>query len=161
MDSRQFRNTLGHFASGVTVITTKHGDELIGLTANAFSSLSLDPPLILVCIDKKSSSIKAFQQGEPFAVNILSEKQVEDCWRFAKKGKDKYEGCAYDLSEDGILLLQNNLATLKCTVAEVLEGGDHYIITGRVKQAAYDDTENPLLFFRGKVRLLSEQAVTQ
>src|SRR4051812_11761846 len=101
MDPREFRNTLGTFATGVTIITLKDKKgEYIGLTANAFSSLSLDPPLILVCIDKKSYSVQAFQKGNPFVVNILSEEQENDCWTFAKKGTDKFASAQYELSTD-------------------------------------------------------------
>jgi 3-hydroxy-9,10-secoandrosta-1,3,5(10)-triene-9,17-dione monooxygenase reductase component len=156
MDPREFRNTLGHFATGVTVITTKSERGLIGLTANAFSSVSLDPPLILVCIDKKASSVHAFKKGHPFAVNILQIKQEEDCWRFAKKSEDKFDGASYIISEDGIPILQANLATIECYVDELIEGGDHYIVTGHVKDAKYDDQKKPLLFFRGKIGQFSE-----
>ncbi|WP_026701965.1 flavin reductase family protein [Salibacterium aidingense] len=160
MDFKEFRNTLGHFATGVTVITTKNNNKLIGLTANAFSSLSLDPPLILVCIDKKSSSMEAFEEDHPFVVNILNKKQDRDCWRFAKKTDDKFDGCSYSLSEDGIPVLENNLASIQCEVEAVHEGGDHYIITGRVNHVEYDEKGEPLLFFRGKLRELPEKTET-
>lgn len=155
MDNREFRNTLGHFATGVTVITAKYGDELIGLTANAFSSLSLEPPLILVCIDKKAGSLRAFKKGQPFVVNILEQNQEEDCWRFAKK-IDRFADAVYSISADGVPILDGNLATIECDVHEVLEGGDHYIITGFVKNAGYDQDKAPLLFFRGKIAQLAE-----
>lgn len=151
MNSRKFRNALGHFATGVTVITSKVNDRLVGLTANAFSSLSLDPPLILVCIDKSSSSMEAFQMDQPFAVNILRTDQEEDCWRFSQKTADKFKGCSYTLSNDGIPIIEGNLATIHCTVHSILEGGDHYIVTGRVKDVFYDEQGEPLLFFRGEM----------
>ncbi|PIC68985.1 oxidoreductase [Sporosarcina sp. P16b] len=152
MDPREFRNTLGHFATGVTVITTTTDEgEQIGLTANAFSSVSLDPPLVLVCIDKKSGSLKTLKKGIPFAINILQKEQEEDCWRFAKRTEDKFAGASYTLSTDNVPLLNGNLATIECDVAEVIEGGDHYIVTGHVKSATYDDQAEPLLFFRGKI----------
>ena len=152
MDAREFRNTLGTFATGVTVITVK-GDngEYIGLTANAFSSLSLDPPLILVCLDKKSDSVPAFQKGRPFNVNILAEEQESDCWTFAKKGADKFANAQYELSADGVPVLSNNLSTLECDVHEVLEGGDHYIVTGLVKAISQSDEKNPLIFYKGSI----------
>ncbi|MBD8005168.1 flavin reductase family protein [Bacillus norwichensis] len=152
MDSREFRNTLGHFATGVTVITTTNGMENIGLTANAFSSVSLEPPLILVCIDKKARSIEAFKKGRPFVVNILQQEQEAECWGFAKQGQDKFARANYTISEDGVPVLQGNLATIECNVEELIEGGDHYIITGKVKKANYDKEKNPLLFFRGEIR---------
>jgi 3-hydroxy-9,10-secoandrosta-1,3,5(10)-triene-9,17-dione monooxygenase reductase component len=155
MDNREFRNTLGHFATGVTVITTKYKEELIGITANAFSSLSLEPPLILVCIDKRSGSLRAFEKGKPFAVNILEQNQEEDCWRFAK-GDDRFANAQFSTSDDGIPVLKGNLATIECEVHELLEGGDHLIVTGLVKNVAYDQLKAPLLFFRGKTAQLAQ-----
>lgn len=159
MDSREFRNTLGHFATGVTVITTTNGTENIGLTANAFSSLSLDPPLILVCIDKKAGSIGAFTKQRPFVVNILQQSQEGECWGFAKRGQDKFANADYTFSEDGVPILQGNLATLECQVEEIYEGGDHKIIIGKVKRFSYDTEKNPLLFFRGEIRQVKDLTV--
>jgi 3-hydroxy-9,10-secoandrosta-1,3,5(10)-triene-9,17-dione monooxygenase reductase component len=160
MDQREFRNTLGTFATGVTIITVKgENGENIGLTANAFSSLSLDPPLILVCIDKNSYSVPAFQTGRPFVVNILSEEQESDCWTFAKKGTDKFANAQYELSEDGVPMLKENLSTLVCDVHEVLEGGDHWIVTGLVKAISRKEEKQPLLFYKGKICSISIPAV--
>ena len=161
MDQREFRNTLGTFATGVTIITAK-GDngEKIGLTANAFSSLSLDPPLILVCIDKKSDSTPAFQKGHPFVVNILSEEQENDCWTFAKKGTDKFANAQYGLSSDGVPILKENLSSIVCNVHEVLEGGDHVIVTGLVKDISRNEEKKPLLFYTGKIGSISVPAAT-
>lgn len=161
MDQREFRNTLGTFATGVTVITLKDAKgEYIGLTANAFSSLSLDPPLILVCIDKKSYSLPAFEKGRPFVVNILSEEQEKDCWTFAKKGEDKFANAQYGLSVDGVPVLKDNLSSLTCNVHEVLDGGDHIIVTGLVKEIARDEEKKPLLFYKGKICTLSVPTTT-
>ena len=162
MDPREFRNTLGTFATGVTIITTKgENGENIGLTANAFSSLSLDPPLILVCIDKKSYSVPFFKKENPFVVNILSEEQEEDCWVFAKKGTDKFAQAAYDLSEDGVPILKENLSTIVCQVHEVLEGGDHIIVTGLVKDIARNEEKKPLLFYKGQIGSISIPAAAE
>lgn len=155
MDPKMFRKTLGHFATGVTVITAVDGNNKpVGLTANAFSSLSLEPPLILVCIDKKSDSLPAFKEGAPFVVNILSENQEDACWAFAKKGEDKFKGLAYKVSDDGVRYLEGNLATIHCTVYENFEGGDHMIVTGLVRDVSFDEKENPLLFYKGKIQTL-------
>lgn len=152
MDKREFRNTMGTFATGVTVITINgENGENIGLTANAFSSLSLDPPLILVCLDKKSDSVPAFQKDRPFVVNILSEEQENDCWTFAKKGSDKFANAQYELSSNDVPILKNNLSTIECNVHEVLEGGDHYIVTGYVKAIARSEEKNPLIFHKGSI----------
>lgn len=161
MDARLFRNTLGHFATGITIITaTGEENQFVGLTANAFSSLSLDPPLILVCIDKGSSTVPVFTKGRPFVVNILQEGQEAECWKFAKKGEDKFSQTAYQLSDAGVPVLDSNLATIHCTVHELLEGGDHYILTGLVHDVSYDEAKQPLLFFRGKVKTLNEPAAS-
>lgn len=155
MDPTNFRKTLGHFATGITVITTVGQDQqLVGLTANSFSSLSLDPPLILVCIDKKSESLQAFEKESPFVVNILQESQEDACWSFAKKGQEKFEGISYKQTTEGVPYLTGNLATLHCTVYENFTAGDHVIVTGLVKEVEYDEEKNPLLFFRGKVQNL-------
>jgi 3-hydroxy-9,10-secoandrosta-1,3,5(10)-triene-9,17-dione monooxygenase reductase component len=161
MDQREFRNTLGTFATGVTIITVKdEKGEYIGLTANAFSSLSLDPPLILVCIDKKSYSLPAFEKGRPFVVNILSVEQETDCWTFAKKGADKFANAQYELSSDGVPILKENLSSLICNVHEVLEGGDHIIVTGLVKEIARNEEKNPLIFYSGKICSIMTPAAT-
>src|SRR5699024_9255252 len=151
MEARNFRNTLGNFATGVTVITTTRGDELIGMTANAFSSLSVDPPLILVCIDKKAYSMKAFENNHPFVVNLLQEKQHDISKIFAKRDIDRFSYASYSISEAGVSVLDENLATIECTVHDILEGGDHYIVTGLVHHVSYNENTNPLLFFRGKL----------
>lgn len=152
MDQREFRNTLGTFATGVTIITIKgDNDQNIGLTANAFSSLSLDPPLVLVCIDKKSDSMSAFQKGRPFVVNILSEEQENDCWIFAKKGTDKFVNAQFKVSSDRVPILNENLSTIVCDVHEVLEGGDHYIVTGHVKDISINEEKKPLIFYKGSI----------
>ncbi|VEF46584.1 flavin reductase domain-containing protein [Bacillus freudenreichii] len=155
MDQTDFRKTLGHFATGITVITTMdEKKQAIGLTANAFSSVSLDPPLILVCIDKKSESLQAFKEEAPFVVNILQENQEEACWSFAKKGDDKFEGIPHQRMEDGTPYLEGNLATIHCTVYENINAGDHIIVTGLVHDVSFNEEESPLLFFRGKVQNL-------
>lgn len=151
MEAREFRNTLGHFATGVTVITTTLGEEFIGMTANAFSSLSIDPPLILVCIDKRANTMKALKENHPFVVNILQEEQQKLSSIFATRSIDKFSHAPYSISEAGVPILDNNLATIECTVHNILEGGDHYIVTGLVTNASYNETMQPLLFFRGQL----------
>lgn len=155
MDDMKFRQTLGQFATGITVVTTvDEKNEMIGLTANSFSSLSLDPPLILVCIDEKSDSLQAFEKNVPFVVNILNKEQEEVCWAFAKKGTDKFNGISYELSESGVPYFLDNLATIHCTVYEYYRAGDHVIVTGYVHHVQYNEKADPLLFFRGKTTAL-------
>ncbi|WP_087974767.1 flavin reductase family protein [Oceanobacillus rekensis] len=151
MDVKEFRNAMGHFASGVTVITTKDEDNFVGLTVNAFSSLSLDPAQILFCIDKGSSSLHAIKKDSPFVVNILQDEQESVCRGFAKKGGDKFFGIDYSLSNEGIPFLKDNLATIHCKVHEIFEGGDHLIVVGNVSDFSCNDNKDPLLFYRGKL----------
>lgn len=157
MDAQEFRRTLGQFATGVTVVTAvNEAGEKIGLTANSFSSLSLEPPLILVCIDNKSDSLSAFRKDVPFTVNILTKEQEDICWAFAKKGTDKFNGIEYAVTNDGVPYFPNNVATLHCNVYENFQAGDHVIVTGFVCDIHYDENVDPLLFFRGKITELAE-----
>ncbi len=156
IDPRELRNTMGLFATGVTVITTKDATgKPFGLTANAFSSLSLDPPLLLVCVDKKVDCYACFDESKVFVVNFLAREQEELSTRFATKGIEKFEGVSYTLGSLGVPLLDGALAHLECKVAAGYEGGDHTIYTGEVQTIATADVK-PLLFYQGKYRSLAE-----
>lgn len=156
IDPRELRNTMGLFATGVTVITTKDATgKPFGLTANAFSSLSLDPPLLLVCVDKKVDCYACFDESKVFVVNFLAREQEELSTRFATKGIEKFERVSYTLGSLGVPLLDGALAHLECKVAAVYEGGDHTIYTGEVQTIATADVK-PLLFYQGKYRSLAE-----
>ncbi|WP_232699277.1 flavin reductase family protein [Brevibacillus daliensis] len=151
MDDKQFRRTLGSFASGVTIVTGVDQEKRkVGLTVSAFSSLSLNPPLILVCIDKRSDSLSAFAKGRPFAINILSEEQSDTAMIFAKKGIDKFENVTISITEQNVPVLNQNLATLHCEVHNVVEGGDHDIIIGLVKESEIHERK-PLLYYNGQL----------
>lgn len=157
MDNKKFRNAMGHFATGVTVVTIKSNEgKLMGFTANAFTSLSVEPPMILICIDKNATSMTAFKPNHPFAINILEKNKEDNCRLFSKKSDDKFKDVSYDSSEDGVPILKDNLATIECDVAGIIEGGDHYIVTGNVKNVIYDDRKEPLLFFRGELKNILE-----
>ncbi len=156
IDPRELRNTMGLFATGVTVITTKDATgKPFGLTANAFSSLSLDPPLLLVCVDKKVDCYACFDESKVFVVNFLAREQEELSTRFATKGIEKFEGVSYTLGSLGVPLLDGALAHLECKVVAGYEGGDHTIYTGEVQTIATADVK-PLLFYQGKYRSLAE-----
>ena len=156
IDPRELRNVMGLFATGVTVITTKDATgKPFGLTANAFSSLSLDPPLLLVCIDKKVDCYACFDESKVFVVNFLARQQEDLSTRFATKGIEKFEGVSYTLGSLGVPLLDGALAHLECKVAAGYEGGDHTIYTGEVQAMATSEAE-PLLFYQGKYRSLAE-----
>jgi flavin reductase (DIM6/NTAB) family NADH-FMN oxidoreductase RutF len=146
-----FRKTLSHFASGVTVITTCDRDgRPTGLTASAFTSVSLDPPLILVCVDNKAQSYPALRDGKMFAVNILCHDQEHVSRRFATtKIENKFEGVPFTLSQLGLPLLDNALAHLQCATVNVHLEGDHTIFVGRV-EGAFTGPGAPLVYFRGR-----------
>ncbi len=151
IDKGQFRHVLGHFAAGVTVITTRGADGApYGLTATAFTSVSLEPPLILVCVDKKSESHPHFSSGV-FAVNFLGAHQEHLSQHFAKSGGDKFGQMEYRTGATGAPLLAGTLGYLECRTRHVYEGGDHTIFVGEVVEADVSDVE-PLLYFRGGYR---------
>ncbi len=150
IESRELRNVMGHFATGVTIITTKDvNGKPFGLTANAFSSLSLDPPLLLICVDKKVDCYAYFEESKVFGVNFLSEGQDHLSTRFATKGIEKFEGVSYTLGELGVALLDGALAHIECQLASAYEGGDHTVYLGEIVRVIVFE-ERPLLFYRGK-----------
>jgi len=154
IDKNQFRHALGHFAAGVTVITTRGEDGApYGLTATAFTSVSLEPPLVLVCIDKKAESHPHFASGV-FAVNLLAAHQQDVSQHFAKSGGDKFSQLQYRSGVTGAPLLADTLGHLECRTVHVYEGGDHTIFVGEVVDADVRDVE-PLLHFRGAYRRVS------
>ena len=147
----EFRDVIGHFASGVTVITAAHDGEHKGTTASAVSSLSLEPPMVLICLNKTSSTAIAVAAAGRFAVNILGEDQAEEAMRFAKPARtgDKFAGVAVDTGEHGEPLLADALATLECNVAEQVTGGTHLVFLAEVERASAR-TGAPLAYFRGQ-----------
>lgn len=147
-DSKQFRRTLGQFATGVTVITlwTPEG-ELHGMTANAFSSVSLDPPLILVCIDKRNTTHRLIPEVRRFAVNILSEEQTLFSRYFAGE-KELEPPIEIVEGREGAPVLKGVIAWLDCTLWQAYDGGDHTIYVGEVQDLSADGGR-PLLFFNG------------
>jgi len=152
----EFRRTLGCFATGVTVITaTDDQGKPRGLTANAFSSLSLEPTLILVCVDHRSDSFPVISQAESFAVNILGEEQREISQRFARKGEDKFEGIGFHAGITGAPVIDGSLAVIECLRHEAYEAGDHTIFIGNVQHIEHGPGK-PLLFFRGNYASLPE-----
>jgi flavin reductase (DIM6/NTAB) family NADH-FMN oxidoreductase RutF len=155
----EFRRVLGHFCSGVTIITTvdKEGRP-IGLTASAFTSVSLHPPLVLVCVAHDAQSYPALAEGTRFAVNILDKDQEAISTRFATKTAahpaEKFEGIGYRMGSLGVPVLKDALAELECTTVHAYPGGDHTIFVGRVDAADCrgDAGLEPLLYYRGKYR---------
>ena len=159
VDPRQYRDVIGRFATGVTVITWDDGEVTRGMTANAISSLSLDPMLLLICIDKKVSAHPQLLRSSAFAVNILAEDQIEVSKAFASHGQEAMpDGVSYERGTTGAPILDNALAWIDCEIAEHVEGGDHTIFFGRVVNISIPRPEaNPLLFWAGRYRNIGEQ----
>lgn len=151
IDARQLRNALGTFATGVAIVTTVAEDgEPLGLTVNSFSSVSLDPPLVLFCLARRAYSYPHFAQCAAFAVNILAADQRELSGRFASPSTDKWRGVSFDVSENGCPVFSDALAVFQCSTRVVHEAGDHIIVVGRVEAFLTDRVHDPLLFYRGR-----------
>ncbi len=149
IDPSTFRATLGRFASGITVVTAADADRRdVGMTVSAFSSLSLDPPLILVCVDHGASVAPVLEHCDRFAINVLSEEQEPLSRRFAEREVDRFDGVAYHRGEHGIALLDGALAHLECRVHARYPAGDHTILVGAVEATALNEG-HPLLYYRG------------
>ncbi len=149
-DSRQLRNALGLFTTGVTVITTRGpGGKLEGLTANSFSALSLDPPLVLWSLSRRSPSMNGFMDSGHFAINVLGARQSALSHRFATPQHDKFEGLVVEHGLGGSPLLPDVLARFECQTHSTVDGGDHVLFVGRVHKVAYGAGE-PLVFNAGR-----------
>jgi flavin-dependent trigonelline monooxygenase, reductase component len=149
IDRRELRRALGRFVTGVTVLTALDGDgRLRGLTANSFTSVSLDPPLVLVCIDHRTASHDVFESTEGFVVNILADDQTELANRFASSGADKFEDVAMVGRRGGPPVLDGCTAWLQCDVESRFPAGDHLVVIGRVREFATEDAQ-PLAFCQG------------
>jgi flavin reductase (DIM6/NTAB) family NADH-FMN oxidoreductase RutF len=150
-----FRQVMGNFATGITVVTTRdaHGKPY-GLTVNSFTSVSLDPLLVLVCLDNRLSGLKAFQDSKIFGVSILSQHQEDISRMFAKKDSERPASIYYE-GKLGVPLLRNSIAIMECETVKVYEGGDHQIYLGEVKAAeVLSDKDGPLMYFRGRYQRL-------
>ena len=147
VDERAFREAIGHFATGVTVITTLHDGKPAGMTASAVASLSLDPVLLLVCIANRLPTHTAIEGARRFVVNVLGEGQEDLALRFAKPSPDKFAGVALDASYE-LPVLGDAIAHFLCDVHESFPGGDHSIITGLVRECDAKSGTRPLLYFR-------------
>lgn len=154
-DARTLRDAMGCFATGITVVTSRGADGTpIGLTANSFTSVSLDPPLLLVCIANNTGSASLLREEEHFAVNLLQTSQQPASNRFAGKGEDRFAATAWTSGETGMPLLDGSLGSFECRRHAVHDGGDHFILIGEVLRAQFEPRRDPLLYFRGKYRRL-------
>jgi flavin reductase ActVB len=144
-----FRSALSRFASGVTVVTTKDAaGNPHGITVSAFCSVSLDPPMVLICIEKTTGSHYAFPESGRFVVNILNADQKNISERFASPFDDKFDGIDLTMNVDGIAVLSGCLGILECRVRHAFDGGDHSIFVGEVEHASAAEGD-PLIYFRG------------
>ena len=160
-DPNLFRQVLGRFATGVTVITVCKDDVKRGMTANAFTSVSLNPPLILVSVDKKADTHGLMMEAEAFCVNILPEHRREwsDWWAGkAPKDVDQFANMPYSTKATGSPVLDDCLGYIDCKVWARYEGGDHTLFVGEVQEAAVNNDPNlkPLLFFASKYRKVAD-----
>lgn len=154
-DARTLRDALGCFATGITIVTARAADGTpVGLTANSFTSLSLDPPLLLVCIANGAGSAPILREAEHFAVNLLQISQQHTSNRFAGRGEDRFAATAWTPGETGMPLLDGSLGSFECKRHAVHDGGDHFILVGEVVRAQFEPRRDPLLYFRGKYRRL-------
>ncbi len=154
-DPQQQRRILGHFATGVTVVTTDGPAGTHGMTANAFASLSLDPPLILVAVDKRAAMLDFLQKNRCFAVNILRRDQEDISRRFAAPGPKDFSDLDVSTNTTGSPILPRVVAFLDCRVHDILPGGDHEIFVGEILVGDFEGGE-PLLYYAGRYRRLAE-----
>ena len=148
-DPDLFRDVLGRFATGVTVLTTRDADGRDrGMTVSAFASLSLDPPLVLACIGHDATIAGSVAAAEHFGVSVLAERQEPLSHRFADPGADRFDGVPFSRGTSGVALLDGAIAHLECRIVARHEGGYHTIVVGEVLEATVRD-EQPLVHYRG------------
>lgn len=161
VSKEEFRQALSRFASGVTVVTCKGGPSgLGGITVSAFSSLSLDPPLVLICIDKRASVHDYLRKGDYFAVNFLAEGQEAMSRQFASKEPNRFDGVSYREGNCGTPLLEGTIGFVECLIVESHIGGDHTIFIGQVEASGVNEGK-PLLYFCGGYKALEDRSRNQ
>ena len=153
-DPRTLRDALGCFATGVTVVTCLHDGVPAGLTVNSFTSVSLDPPLLLVCIHKQAASAEALVGAECFAINVLQTGQQPASITFSTRVEDRFGKTPWSCGEGGAPILAESRCGFECERFAAYDGGDHHILVGQVMKASFDAGLDPLLFFRGRYRRL-------
>lgn len=151
MDSQQFRAALGMFATGVTVVTVRSADGgLVGLTANSFNSVSLDPPLVLWSLARRAGSLPVFARGTHYAINILAADQMQLAQRFAMRDVDRFAGVPWREGAGGAPVLDGAVATFECANRSQYEEGDHVIFVGEVERCTARAGAQPLIFHGGR-----------
>lgn len=148
-DAAAIRTVVGHYATGVAIITAIDGAEPVGMACNSFTSVSLDPALVLFCAAKSSSTWPRIQQAQKWAANILDEDGEEVCRLFAQKGADRFAHLSYSTGRTGAPLLDEAIAFVDCETVAEHDAGDHVIVVGRALELGYASEGKPLLFYRG------------
>jgi len=151
VDSQKFRSVMSKFATGVTVVTTRAGDDIHGLTVNAFCSVSLEPMLVLVCIDKTSKAHALLEKSGNYAVNFLAADQEEIARRFANDQlavNERFQGITHHREVSGAPVFEPSLGFLDCEIVSAHPAGDHTIFVGRVLALGEKDSQRPLLYFK-------------
>jgi len=147
----EFRAALGMFATGVTIVTARSADgQVIGLTANSFNSVSLEPPLVLWSLSRAAGSLPVFSTGSHYAINVLAADQKALAERFAARGADRFSGVTFDEGVGGAPLLHGAAATFECFNRSRYEEGDHVIFVGEVERCSWRAGASPLLFHGGR-----------
>lgn len=160
IDQREFRTTLGHFCTGVTVVSAMDGDTPVGFACQSFSALSLDPPLVLFSPACTSRTWPAIERAGHFCVNVLAESQRDVSTVFGTGGTDKFAGVRWSTAPSGSPVLNGVLTWVDCAVETVHEAGDHYVVIGRVLELGPCRDEQPLLFYRGRYAATDARAET-
>lgn len=156
LDLDAFRSALGCFATGVTILTTRGRDgTMAGITANSFTSVSLDPPLVLFSLDRQSGSLPVFEQADRFAINILSVEQTSLSQQFATSGINKWDGVPFSTSQGDCPILEDSLAVLECGAHKTFDGGDHVIFLAEVYDMHYRQEGEPLVYYRSRYRAIA------
>jgi flavin reductase (DIM6/NTAB) family NADH-FMN oxidoreductase RutF len=154
-DPRTLRDALGCFATGVTVVTClNEAGEPAGITVNSFTSVSLEPPLLLVCLYKQAASADALTRASHFAINVLQTGQQPASITFSTRVEDRFGTTPWSCGEAGAPILKDSMGVFECENYAVYDGGDHHILVGRVVKASFDASLDPLLYFRGRYRRL-------
>jgi 3-hydroxy-9,10-secoandrosta-1,3,5(10)-triene-9,17-dione monooxygenase reductase component len=146
-DQARFREVLGHFATGITIVTATDEGEPVGFSCQSFAALSLDPPMVILAPAKSSTSWPRIARAGSFCVNILGEHQEAVCRAFAVSGGNKFDGVDWTPGVTGSPLIDGSLATVECTLGAIYEGGDHELVTGHVVDMEIGKG-SPLIFYR-------------
>jgi 3-hydroxy-9,10-secoandrosta-1,3,5(10)-triene-9,17-dione monooxygenase reductase component len=158
IDGRVFRNTIGHYASGLTIVSGMRDGAPVGFTCQSFYSVSVDPPLVSFSVMKTSTTYPLIRETESFAVNVLAHHQRDVSDQFARSGTDKWRGIDWSATTHGNPAIDDTLMWVDCAAWAEYEVGDHYIVVGRVREMSPAEwhRHEPLIYFKGAYRLLSE-----